>query len=731
MRPMKIKSVKLYNFSSYVGECEINLDTVPGKNVILIGGNNGAGKTSLFTAVKLALYGPQCFRFQDRNNQYTARLRGLINHDAFLSADMRSFVELRVGLPVGRHVTDYTIRREWFLQEKSLGERFTVLAGDTQLGEQDLDFFQNYLFTVIPPNMFDLFFFDGEEVGKSLSSGRHRQFLKEAVLTLSGFDTFGLLQKFCRTFVSSEQEAEEFAGTARQLKETDDGIAALEELIEREQARLEDLRVQHAQRSAERTQLEAGFSRSGGLREDQRREIESELTALDGVKTENSRKIRGFVETLMPVFITRDLAGQAQKQLHDEKLVRQYENVQALLSPAAMRQIIQDIPGFQAGRTDALADALAGGIADHLRPDVDLASFSRIHDLSEEQEQQVSAIMTNLRNFSSDDMVAVCRTRADASERYDTLTKKLRSAMSQSEAEEYDGKLSRLSAAIHSMSASIGEAEARLEQAKADLKRQTAARDRLGKALQQQSRYQTAYVYTDRIRRMMEQLLSSAAKEKRGQIAELSLRVFRQIIRKDDYIHLVELDDDFNVYIYKKQRYTLEELSALMRNIGPDAFERRLGVTGADMAARALGLPSRQELYASLSKRRDENQLSLDGGRELELYSRIDLEQFSKGEKQVFVLSLYWAIIKTSRRRIPFIIDTPFARIDTEHRAQLSRIFFPEISDQVIVLSTDEEVVGHYREILKPFTAREYLLEYDAGSSRTNVRPGYFNEVRP
>ena len=50
---MKINRVTLYNFSSYVGENTIALDTHGVQNIILIGGNNGAGKTSFFTAIKL------------------------------------------------------------------------------------------------------------------------------------------------------------------------------------------------------------------------------------------------------------------------------------------------------------------------------------------------------------------------------------------------------------------------------------------------------------------------------------------------------------------------------------------------------------------------------------------------------------------------------------------------------------------------------------------------------
>ena len=53
---MKINKVKLYNFSSYEGNKEYDFKiTDKEKNIILIGGKNGAGKTSLFTAIKVAL----------------------------------------------------------------------------------------------------------------------------------------------------------------------------------------------------------------------------------------------------------------------------------------------------------------------------------------------------------------------------------------------------------------------------------------------------------------------------------------------------------------------------------------------------------------------------------------------------------------------------------------------------------------------------------------------------
>ena len=71
---MKINKIKLYNFSSYEGENIIDFSIIDNKkNIILIGGKNGAGKTSLFTAIKVALYGPLAYGYVGANSYYISR----------------------------------------------------------------------------------------------------------------------------------------------------------------------------------------------------------------------------------------------------------------------------------------------------------------------------------------------------------------------------------------------------------------------------------------------------------------------------------------------------------------------------------------------------------------------------------------------------------------------------------------------------------------------------------
>ena len=57
---------------------------------------------------------------------------------------------------------------------------------------------------------------------------------------------------------------------------------------------------------------------------------------------------------------------------------------------------------------------------------------------------------------------------------------------------------------------------------------------------------------------------------------------------------------------------------------------------------------------------------------------------------------------------------------------EISEKFFPTISRQVIILSTDEEINEEYYQILKPHIAREFLLVNDENQNRTSIEQHYF-----
>ena len=69
---MQITKLVLDNFSSYEGKNIFDFTVKKDKPIILIGGQNGAGKTSIFTAIKIALYGPLAFGYTGNNSFYSS-----------------------------------------------------------------------------------------------------------------------------------------------------------------------------------------------------------------------------------------------------------------------------------------------------------------------------------------------------------------------------------------------------------------------------------------------------------------------------------------------------------------------------------------------------------------------------------------------------------------------------------------------------------------------------------
>ena len=103
-------------------------------------------------------------------------------------------------------------------------------------------------------------------------------------------------------------------------------------------------------------------------------------------------------------------------------------------------------------------------------------------------------------------------------------------------------------------------------------------------------------------------------------------------------------------------------------------------------------------------------------------------KSLSAGEKQLMIISLLWALAICSKKKLPVIIDTPLSRLDSEHRASLVKTYFPNASEQTIILSTDSEINHHYYDMMRDYVGDEFLLVYDDIHKNTMIKRGYFKE---
>ena len=723
---MELKRIELYNFSSYAGRAAFDFSISKDKNIILIGGNNGTGKTSLFTAIKLALYGPLCFRYQGKNAQYSARIKELMNHDAFLGAKVKTYVEIEVILPFRQNHSKYTIHREWNYNKQKVHEIFWVRDEDGILSPQDRDYFQNYLFTAIPPNMFEFFFFDGEEISSFFSDASYSSYVKKAVLTLCGYDTFSLIKKFCDGYVGDGQSDERSRQLMDQLYNQERILETCTTDIAATEAELQKLEASKGVAIDERDCVEAQFKKAGGLSKNERDELNSKLRQYDRVKNDGTRVVRDYVENLMPFYITYDLSREVDAQLLREERMYQYRTSTQQLSIDMLRNAITTANVVPPEQVEMLSARLYESISTTLCPEAEPDHFCFIHDLSAEQKKQVSAILVQLSSFDPQGIIKAIDSKRSASAKYEQVARHLRDALPMVDANSFFERLRELSKQILEYEDSINIVHEKLQNLHAAKEVAEKGVDSLRTRIQAEAQNKTAYLYTSRISAMMDALIYDAVQEKFKQIEHLCLQMFLEITHKVNFIDLLELDESFNILIYKEQKYSVAELYALIENVGTEELQSRLGNAGIRELLSCFNITSTRTLRRTVKKYLAEGDSASRADRKLKLYKRVELSQLSKGEKQVFLLSLYWAIIKSSGQQIPFIIDTPFARIDTEHRERLTKLFFPSVSDQVIILSTDEEVVGIYHDMIFNKVSHEYLLSNEEVDGHTSVRSGYF-----
>ncbi|WP_298771794.1 DNA sulfur modification protein DndD [uncultured Shewanella sp.] len=106
--------------------------------------------------------------------------------------------------------------------------------------------------------------------------------------------------------------------------------------------------------------------------------------------------------------------------------------------------------------------------------------------------------------------------------------------------------------------------------------------------------------------------------------------------------------------------------------------------------------------------------------------TEMSTDRLSAGERQLLAIAILWGLAEASGKEIPTIIDTPLGRLDGKHRAKLIKNYFPYAGKQVILLSTDEEIVDKYYQQLKPQICREYYIHFDEQQQSSTFTPGYF-----
>lgn len=258
---------------------------------------------------------------------------------------------------------------------------------------------------------------------------------------------------------------------------------------------------------------------------------------------------------------------------------------------------------------------------------------------------------------------------------------------------------------------SMPELQNNVENAKAAYKRSE-------KELDKQLKNASVSTLTTRAILFLETLQKRLFESEIEKVQGLFMEKMHQLMRKEQFIDKVVIDEDFRVHVYKRVKLDCDGVIDKIQQLSVDKYIEEFGHVHCSDVLKVAGCTDLNE-FVLLYKGR---------GKVFDVMLEFDKATMSKGEKQVFIMALYWAMVQLSHKEIPFIIDTPFARIDTEHRAHITEHFFKTLKGQVFIFSTDEEITPEHMAVIGKDLAAKFLIE-NTDNMRTEIKMNtYFGE---
>ena len=171
---MKLNKLILKNIGLFRGKNEFSLSTdfssSSNKPIILFGGLNGSGKTTIFDSVKLCLYGKEILPGLS-DSKYQDYLINKIHHSNSLTVQPNhASIEIEFQYSRYGEINTYNVKREWERNGKKVNETMNLEANGKPLDEIHKENWQDFIKELIPPGLTQLFFFDGEKVQKVMEN---------------------------------------------------------------------------------------------------------------------------------------------------------------------------------------------------------------------------------------------------------------------------------------------------------------------------------------------------------------------------------------------------------------------------------------------------------------------------------------------------------------------------------------------------------------------------------
>lgn len=540
---MILDEIVLHNFGVYRGRQAMELaPPSAGKPIVLIGGMNGGGKTTIFDALQLALYG----KFAQCSN------RGGLGYEEFLRrcihrhADPRdgAAVELQFRYVSGGHGHTYRVHRSWFQNGSGIRERIEVQK-DGKLDQVLTDAWYERVEELMPSRISRIFFFDGEKIENFADSENSAKLLSTAFHALLGLDIVDQLSQDLITLQKRKRSALEDDGQRRGMQEADSELEAAEERRGRLCQDRAAAQNEMEQREKDLRQLEDHFRREGGELFEQRQEIEAERAATEKLLRTAEEELREMAAGPAPLLLVGDMLRSINEQDRREEAAWRARALNAALAK-------RDAGTLKAARSKHPSEAVLQALSDFLEEDrqrrSEQAKVDSYLHLGNETRHSLQSLLTSILPQTREHVSRLLEKTEQVREALSDLDQKLASIPQRDALAELITERERARVAVSQAHRRMEALDRELESARreTDQKRArlTSLIERRVKADFGREDDSRIIIHSQRIRATLEHFRFTVAARHLNRVSELIMDSFKQLLRKHCLVSSVSIDSD-------------------------------------------------------------------------------------------------------------------------------------------------------------------------------------------
>ncbi|MBK8956063.1 MAG: DNA sulfur modification protein DndD [Saprospiraceae bacterium] len=660
---MKFNKLTIENYKSFQFPTAINFpQSSEGKSIFLMGGMNGAGKTSVMEAINICLYGGK-----PENIYKTINRKELSKGNAFVSFELEMETDDFKTLMVHRSWSAGATDSPKF---KDLEEKLVVVQDGKRVSVQNKEMWQDYINATIPKGITQFFFFDGEKIQEIASDDHSEVRLQSSLEAALGIQYISRLS--ADVLYLKQEERKGF------VEISDEDIDFKESELKKEQRKLQnkiqernELNTELENFKNEKDDAQARFKAIFNLDPESSEIIkqkEKKRIQLSNKSNQLDNQIKTLTEQFLPWAMAGSLFSKVKSQIELER-ESQKQNAISENAVELAKEIVDKIELPEPITDKPLSTEQKAKLEERV-----LLLLQQNHSKSDIQK---------ILNLSDRDAAKVLN-RIEEIEQSDVL--QLTDLIK--EKSELDFEIKSLETSLASAGSTESERELFAE-------------------------------------------LQNIIESSQTQIGRLSVKISNineEIVMLETKIKDIELEIS---KLYEKHNFSKEKADFIQEC---DTIANLMNAYMVKLRKNKVQLLQEKtfEMYKMLSSKAGLIKDLEINDKTYEITVRdksgheVKKSSLSAGEKEVFALSLLWGLAQTSQLNLPIIIDTPLSRLDSIHRDNIVKHYFPNAANQVIILSTDTEVDNNYFKNLEPNLTGAARLEFNQNNELTTVREGYF-----